>query len=134
MSDLAWFRLLLRAIGLYVMIQMSAYLIEYTGYLVRAVQLGTWADPSSTMLISSTLGYLLAVCVGLYLLLGGEWVMRLCVRDLVVRCAVCGYPLSKIVGTVCPECGVPCQQADRDSAEDGAPAHADEPSAENEKT
>jgi hypothetical protein len=108
MSEVAWFTLLLRAVGLLIIAQMSPGFVASLAYVVTA-----WDEPFNTSpmlripMIATVLGYGLAIGFGMYLLFGGRRVVRLCVRDLIARCAVCGYPLVKITGPVCPECGVP---------------------------
>ena len=108
MSELAWFRLLLRGIGVLVVLQLTPGLIGYLAYLPDVLGGGGWASPRyAAQIFASISGYGLSLGLGLYLIFGGSKVMRLCTRDLIGRCPVCDYPLTKIVGSVCPECGVP---------------------------
>ena len=53
----------------------------------------------------SSLGWLLLFLLGVYLLLGGRLVTRLLIRPLLANCQSCGYPLTSIKATRCPECG-----------------------------
>jgi hypothetical protein len=108
MSEIAWFALLLRAIGLFILVDKLPVTV---GYLSSLAQLfSDYSDPFwAASIVLGLLGYLAADAVGVYLLFGGKRIVRFCVRDLVARCAVCGYPLAKVVGPVCPECGVPIQ-------------------------
>ncbi|MFA6044657.1 MAG: hypothetical protein WC718_06705 [Phycisphaerales bacterium] len=41
----------------------------------------------------------------MYLFLGGRLITRLLVRPLLANCQSCGYPLTSIKATRCPECG-----------------------------
>lgn len=122
MSEIAWFALLIRAIGLLVLIDKLPGTI---GYLSTLSQLfSDYREPFwMASIIAGFLGYVAADALGIYLLLGGKRVVRFCVRDLVAGCAVCGYPLFKVTGDVCPECGVPFARlvkGDREEREEGA--------------
>lgn len=106
MSEIAWFALLVRAIGLLVLLEKLPGTIGYLSTLTRLF--GEYSEPFwVASIIAGFLGYVAADIRGLYLLLGGKRVVRFCVRDLIAGCAVCGYPLFKVEGDVCPECGVP---------------------------
>lgn len=62
-------------------------------------------DYGSSEDIYSSLGWLLLFLLGLYLLLGGRLITRLLIRPLLANCQSCGYPLTSIKATRCPECG-----------------------------
>lgn len=51
------------------------------------------------------LGWLFLCILGLHLLIGGRLVTRLLIRPLLANCQSCGYPLTSIKATRCPECG-----------------------------
>lgn len=55
------------------------------------------------------LGNLIAPVVqfalGLYLLLGGKWLMRHCLRGIDTICPYCAYDISAVASDTCPECG-----------------------------
>lgn len=106
MSEVAWFSLLLRAIGVLVLVVAGPGFIGYLGYLPLGIASGVgweWYLPAIAWLC----GYVIAGGVAVYLIRGGKRIVRYCVDDLVGRCAVCGYPLTRVNGDVCPECGVP---------------------------
>ncbi len=120
MSEIAWFTLLLRAIGLLVLVEQTPGLIGYVAYL-PSIFATDMPVPALMQIgaVATLAGYAASVAFGLYLLLDGRRVVRFCIRDLVARCAVCGYPLAKITGSVCPECGVPIHTpADAQTAND----------------
>ena len=106
MSETAWFTLLLRALGLFIIIEMFPGTLGYLATIPQYLEGGF--DPVYAIYpIATLVGYLLSITAGIYLLTGGRRIVKYCTRDLVGRCAVCGYPLTKVTGAVCPECGVP---------------------------
>lgn len=51
------------------------------------------------------LGWIAVFLLGTYLLLGGHLITRILIRPLLANCQSCGYPLTSIKATRCPECG-----------------------------
>lgn len=47
----------------------------------------------------------LRLIIGLYLLLGGAWIVDLAIPSNRPYCPECGFDLSKHRGAICPECG-----------------------------
>jgi len=68
-------------------------------YIIPWIDYGPDNDPYTAI------GWLALSLLGLYLLLGGRLVTRLLIRPLLANCQSCGYPLTSIKATRCPECG-----------------------------
>jgi hypothetical protein len=113
MSDFAWFKLMVRLVGILLIGLGLPMVLWHIGRLLAA------SVPSSPTHTSSSLQYelysvgpgLLAygsqLLMGLYLLLKGDWVIQKVLAQINGRCAVCGYDLSGIKGSSCPQCNIP---------------------------
>ncbi len=64
----------------------------------------------------------LQMAFGLYLLFGGSYVTRLCVREVPGACRLCGYDLTALNVAVCPECGSPIPPDQRSPQPPAPPA------------
>lgn len=109
MTDYAWFRLLLKAVGV-LLLGMSVPMLLWTlgSLLAQRIESGGitltelgrgWLPP--------IMGYGSQVAIGLYLLLGGQRLIEYSLRGVRGRCAACGYNVAELKAPVCPECGTP---------------------------
>jgi hypothetical protein len=111
MKHKTWFRLLLKAIGVamlaYAIPQAVSSLCNISWWLLNDDGSTSW---TGTQWVSWTLISFLHVAaqiaVGLYLLLGGEWIVNKCIPSNRPYCPNCGYDLSHNTGERCSECGV----------------------------
>lgn len=108
MSDHAWFRLVVRAIGVLLLGLSVPMLVWDIGALI--VQLGNsgGADAGATMLyhVPTMAGYGAQAAIGLYLLMGGDALVRYCLKGVRGRCSGCGYDITATTTGRCPECGM----------------------------
>jgi hypothetical protein len=113
MLEYAWFRLLVRAIGV-LLIGIGA-----PGFFAMLVNLGTYvlangasaAGSISQGTVLTLIAHVAASCAqvafGLYLLLGANRLIGFCIRDVLDHCTACGYDVRRVGAPNCPECGVP---------------------------
>ena len=106
MSDFAWFKLLIRAIGV-LLIGLSIPMVLYTIGFGIANQLSNSMPLSALMIpwLPMLAGYGVQAGFGLYLLVGAEGLINRCIAGVRHNCAACGYNLEGITSAVCPECG-----------------------------
>ncbi|MCH8344127.1 MAG: hypothetical protein IH983_09070 [Planctomycetes bacterium] len=117
MKHKTWFRLVLKAIGV-LLVGLSlpdiVKLVAQMGHfsVSRSFASGRFPVPPPPNwwwvwnLVAEAIGHLLELGVGLYLLLGGKWIVNLCIPSNRPYCPECGYDLSKATSANCPECGV----------------------------
>ena len=105
MSDYAWFKLIVRAIGIFLLAQAIPRLLDVFRWAIDF-----WLYDQTDMF--STRGFVsqlvlagVDVGIALYLLVRGKRLIDFCMRDLRDRCPRCGYPAAGVAGSVCPECG-----------------------------
>lgn len=113
MSDYAWFKLLVRAIGIILIGFSVPTLLWYLSELAMS------AAPSSagrtSRSFSDHLLFSLPTLIsngaqafmGWYLLFRGEWVIARVLGEVNGRCARCGYDIRDIKSGACPECNTP---------------------------
>ena len=113
MKHKTWFRLVVKAIGIYLLASALPNLVNQiyfvvSTYLSNGQMFGTPASPWP--LTNYWLPLLLfqgcQFGVGLYLLFGGKWIVNLCIPSNRPYCPECGYDISEATGKCCPECGV----------------------------
>jgi hypothetical protein len=108
-NDYAWFKLLLRAIGVLLLGFSIPSLIYSLWWLFSSVFLEDMGG-SIAAVLTNILGTIVyegvRTAIALYLLLGPERLIRFCLKDLADRCLNCGYPLVGITTPACPECGL----------------------------
>jgi hypothetical protein len=119
MSDYAWFKLLVRAIGI-ILIGFSVPTLLW--YLT---ELGLSSVPNSSGWTSRPIGDRLIglapvlassgtqAFMGWYLLFRGEWIIGRVLAEVNGRCAKCGYDIRGLTGEACPECNTPLARANR---------------------
>ncbi len=111
MVDNAWFRLLLRGIGILLIalsipsvVQAVLYAAQWT---MTSMPAGFGLENSWWISIAALLvGGLSQAVFGIYLLFFGEGLIRRCLADTIGRCPVCQYDLKGKRTGKCPECGV----------------------------
>lgn len=112
MKHKTWFRLVLKAMGVFFALQGAAYVVSSIpatarvgwDFLVTGYFVGDWS-----MFLWEVSGCLLGMpmlAAGLYLFFGGEWIVNKAIPSNRPYCPHCGYDLSRGGGAVCPECGV----------------------------
>jgi hypothetical protein len=123
MKHKTWFRLVIKAIGVLLVGLSVPNLISSIVAIIDAVigaQSWTFYTPYSTTGVSPgdlVMGAVLQIlpasaqtCFGLYLLLGGKWLVNKCIPSNRPYCPECGYDLSNASGDKCPECGIALPQ------------------------
>jgi hypothetical protein len=114
MKHKTWFRLVIKAIGVYMLaLYMPPFLWVLGSSLIAQIleaspQSGAgWTGPSRLweMFWYAVSSSSLQVLVGLYLLFGGKWIVNLCIPSNRPYCPECGYQLSLSSRGNCPECG-----------------------------
>src|SRR5262245_33853347 len=121
MNDARWFKLLVRAIGLFVLAQSIERLDGVLRLLISLIGNGprgygaTFAPSNGFERWLSAIAIqdyiyiatgLAQVAFGLYMLFGAPRLARYCVRQVRARCALCDYDIRGLKGA-CPECGLP---------------------------
>jgi hypothetical protein len=109
-SDYSWFKLLVRAIGLLLLgLALPAILVN-AGYIIWMKLDPTYSQVGGAQLLRYLpviLGYGAQCILGFYLMLGAEPIIARCLRGVRGRCATCGYDISSLAASPCPECGTP---------------------------
>lgn len=106
MNERGWVVLLVRGIGLAVLgvwgpaLVSKAILIAYAMQSSQSAWMGSPGFVEQQLLVATQ--EVAAVALGLYLLLGGRWVIDRICQQVVGVCPICG---EKTGGGPCPECG-----------------------------
>jgi hypothetical protein len=108
-----FFRVILKAIGVYLVVQ--GLTMNWMGPIQAVWQLVAstfWpslvAAPFQDQwvyYIGSLLTAAAQIAIGLYFFLGGEWIVNMAIPSNRPYCVECGYDLSQTSGERCPECG-----------------------------
>lgn len=106
MVDNAWFRLMIRGIGVLLLGLSVPSLFSFVGMIGSILGM----DTGYRDYVSWTYGgYILAgvaqIAFGIYLLFFAEGLIRRCLSDTIGRCPMCQYDLKGQRNGKCPECG-----------------------------
>lgn len=117
MSEYAWFKLLIRAVGV-LMLGLGGPMIVW--YAARLIVAGVPGSPGATsrslvseatMAVPGLLAYGSQAALGWYLIFRGEWFIKKVLGEIQGRCAMCGYDLHGLKADACPECNAPIRTA-----------------------
>ena len=109
-SDATWFTVAMRSIGILVL----ALGIPWLASEVMAARWYLFPQPRGTASWVANkwqpfvfvVGPSLQVMLGLYLVLGGRALKRMCLGSVEARCPVCNYDVRGLRGPACPEYGI----------------------------
>jgi hypothetical protein len=124
MNNFIWFRLLIRAIGILLIGLALPEAISTLGWFAQIGETPISLDGYLLYLIMMVIANFTQLAFGMYLLIGGNRIIRYCARDLLDRCAVCGYDLRGITAPRCPECGMTLDRPPPPSAQPPDPTPA----------
>lgn len=122
MSDYTWFKLLVRAAGLTMLV---LTLPQAIGNIVRLVwhivdwQTGTWPVPNPiwAQWIPTIATDVMASGLALYVTFGASRLIAYFIKEVHNKCPGCGHTLEGAVSPVCSECGGPIPVGARKPAE-----------------
>lgn len=123
MGDYAWFKLLIRGLGVMMLcFSAPAALNEGTrlGLMYLDVRGTMWSGESPMPLrtwLPSVVSHGLAVAFALYLLFGASGLIAHFIAEVKGKCPSCGHSLEGAIGPVCSECGGPIPVVARKRAE-----------------
>ena len=107
------FRMLLKAIGVWVFIEGIGSFLQQFGYIAY-----TLTTPASRVAgqawfyVTGVVTPLAQLGIGLYLFFGGKWIADKAIPGNRPYCHECGYDLTSAAGNVCTECGTPFRVAE----------------------
>jgi hypothetical protein len=125
MSDYAWFKLLVRAIGI-ALIGFSVPTLIW--YVMQMAMSGLPGSPGRTTRsledhilrnLPTLASYGIQAFMGWYLLFRGEWIIGRVLAEVNGRCAKCGYDIRGLKGNACPECNT-AMRPEKSESEHGA--------------
>ncbi len=118
MKHKTWFRLVLKAIGIFLLATGVVELVDSVSSAVGMAlvsggsRFGGFRSASELLQIlgyamySGLPGGIARVVIGAYLLFGGAKLVNLCIPSNRPYCPHCGYDLRAVTDELCPECGV----------------------------
>ncbi len=118
MKHKTWFRLVLKAIGIFLLATGAVELVDsFSGSLGRVFLTGSFGFGGSGFpydfleflgyaLLTGLVGGIARLVIGAYLLFGGAKLVNLCIPSNRPYCPHCGYDLRAVSDERCPECGV----------------------------
>lgn len=106
MKHRAWFLLLLKGIGVFLV----AFSLPDLWYIGRGLVDAGLNGPDAALTLLSNGGLILQPAIGLYLIFGGKRLAEIAIRDAVIfadmpGCPHCGYDTTGATADRCPECG-----------------------------
>ena len=103
------FRLLLKAVGVWLFVdgagQLASYAANVLYFVTQQVAGAGWSQLWYS--VFSLAGPLVKSCMGLYLFFSGEWIVNKAIPSNRPYCPECAYDLSGTISNRCPECGMP---------------------------
>lgn len=114
MNDFAWFKLVIRLVGVLLLglaiPQLMTSLSPLRNVWIQLTESVTMKGQSDVWVFAS-LAYaaapLMQTAIGVYLLLGAPRLRAWCIQSVIGRCACCDYDVREITAPFCPECGSP---------------------------
>lgn len=115
MNERGWFTLMVRGIGL-TFAGMGLYGAASLLFMAVLQLLSPWWPASYAQsgrfdnwsyVLYSSIGPLVTLAMGLYLVFRADWLIARFCREVVGRCARCGYDTSGLTSGQCPECQAP---------------------------
>ena len=118
MKHKTWFRLVLKAIGIFLLATGAISVLDAvsgavgTAVISGSVGMGGFGssygllEVLSYALYSGLIGGLASLVIGAYFLFGGAKFVNLCIPSNRPYCPHCGYDLRAVNDELCPECGV----------------------------
>jgi hypothetical protein len=117
MKHVAWFRLVLRVVGIVLVALSAPSIVSVIASLLYAAWSYLRADPmdvntgaeltEAVLGVVWSLGTIGELALGLYLFLNPKWLMKVCIEDITYRCPACRFDLRGLTAPLaCPECGV----------------------------
>ena len=123
-----WLTVILRIFGVTLIAFNLESILQLAGWLVSGF---TGAEPANIvgrrpfMMDEWTIAGLIRFLFGLYLIFGGNWLINICMRNIVGRCPGCGCDIVSVDSDTCPKCGTDIPPAARPvktpAASDAAP-------------
>lgn len=123
MSEFAWFKLLVRLVGILLLGLSVPMLLWHVGSFAAQMIPSSPMRTSGSMeyalysTVPGLLGYGAQATFGWYLLVRGDWVIRKVLAEIHGRCAVCGFDLTGVKATSCPECNTPVRKSEQKATE-----------------
>ncbi len=107
------FRMLIKAIGVWVFVEGLNGLLGQIGYIVYTfIDARMRASGQGWLYVWTVLSQLMQLGIGAYLFFGGKWIVDQAIPGNRPYCHECGYDLTNAAGSVCAECGTPFKHAD----------------------
>ncbi len=106
--DVTWFRLAIRGIGVLLIAwglpSVVTGVVQGVWYFFQGMGFG--GPGMDWWWLFYTLGPMVQVGVGVYLVVGARNLIAYCCRGALGMCPACNYDIRNVPGATCPECGV----------------------------
>ena len=116
MKHKTWFRLLLKAIGVFMVLNsIPSVLSQVAGIVINIVSSVSAPQPGLggggfwvqwTWWLPQLFWWAAQIGIGCYLFFGGRWIVDRAIPSNRPYCPDCGYDLSRNTTAHCPECGI----------------------------